>query len=108
MEKNFDDMSSEERITYLVDGLSNYLLTISIEARTALRASGFTPEKAKEFKLLELIEGRSMGQHDKIGAMDLLDHLRANLADVGMYEDEDEDEEEDEESESDELESVEA
>ena len=112
MTKSFSDMAPDERVVYLVDGLKEYLWAISLEARHALRASGFTPEKAKEFKLLALIEGRSIGQHEEIGAMDVLDHLRAVLADdydvEGLYESEDEDEEEDEESESDEFEEVEA
>ena len=29
MEVNFDDMSSEERVTYLVDRLNDYLLATS-------------------------------------------------------------------------------
>lgn len=107
MEKSFDDMSFDEKVVYLVNGLDTYLWIISVEARKALRASGFTPEKAKEFKLLEVIEGKSLGQHEQVGAMDLVDHLRSILANdygvEGLYE-----EEEEEDEESDELESVEA
>lgn len=108
MTKNFDDMSSEERVKFLVDGLNHLLCSISVEARTVLRQDGFTPDRAKEYKLLALIEGQTLGQHDTSGAMDYLEYLRATLEDEGMYQSEDEDEEEDEESESDELAEVEA
>jgi hypothetical protein len=108
MEKSYNDMSDDERIAYLVDQLRHYLFAISYEARKTL---GLKPEDAKNVKLLALIEGVNFGNHDTGGAMDLLDHLSAELAEYheldDLYEGE-EDEEEDEESESDELESVEA
>ena len=112
MEKTFDDMSSDERVVYLVDGLQQLLLTISLEARQTLRPLGFTPEKATEFKLLQMIEGEHFKQHEAGGAMDWLEWLRYTLAakyDIeGLYESYDEDDEEFEEDDSDELEEVEA
>jgi hypothetical protein len=111
MEKSFSDMTSDEKVAYLVDGLSNVLFCISLEARKSLSPLGFTPETAKSYKLLALIEGTEFGHHETSGAMDWLDHLRATLAedyDVdGLYESEDEDDEESED-ESDELEEVRA
>jgi hypothetical protein len=106
--KNVNDMSSVERITYLVDLLNNYLFTTSLEARHAL---GVKPETAHNVRLLALIEGVDFGSHDTSGLMDIMDHLKAALEDEGMYESEDEDDEEsDEESEdeSDESDEVEA
>jgi hypothetical protein len=105
-QQSFENMTGDEKVTYLVNGLQHILFNISLEARHTLRQQGFTPETATQFKLLAMIEGQAFGQHDTSGAMDWLDHLKATLAEdigvEGLYEDED-DEESDEDEEDEEL-----